>query len=336
MPRDILKNIGDINNILVLTGAGFTKNFGGFLAREVWSKIFNNPRVQESEKIRQLLQETYDYESAYSQVITSEKFTIEEKDIMRIATQGAYKALDDIVRTWVFTRDNPYPVNIYGLGDLFSRIYTSARDKKTFFFTLNQDLFMERRWGYFTPGVRRFPAEFYNAHGRELREEEFVPLPKENVAEEVFKGIASHNGIHYIKLHGSYGWKSSDGSNKLVIGTEKEELIQGEPVFSLYFDIFRACLFSGGRKLLIIGYGFKDKHINLALLEGVKSHKLQIHIVSPQDPEELRYQIEHGHYYAREILSGLSGYYPLPLVEIFPGNQASTIHATEIRKALLS
>jgi hypothetical protein len=34
----------DCSEIVLFTGAGFTKNFGGFLAKEMWSKIFNNPR----------------------------------------------------------------------------------------------------------------------------------------------------------------------------------------------------------------------------------------------------------------------------------------------------
>ena len=32
---------------ILMTGAGFTKNFGGFLANEMWAKIFNCHEVQE-------------------------------------------------------------------------------------------------------------------------------------------------------------------------------------------------------------------------------------------------------------------------------------------------
>lgn len=30
------------NNLLLLTGAGFTKNFGGYLGEEMWAKVFND------------------------------------------------------------------------------------------------------------------------------------------------------------------------------------------------------------------------------------------------------------------------------------------------------
>jgi len=41
------------NDRVLLTGAGFTKNFGGPLAREIWSLIFNNPRIQQTPSLRQ-------------------------------------------------------------------------------------------------------------------------------------------------------------------------------------------------------------------------------------------------------------------------------------------
>ena len=37
------------SNTILLTGAGFTKNFGGFLAREMWAQIHN--RLQISNEI---------------------------------------------------------------------------------------------------------------------------------------------------------------------------------------------------------------------------------------------------------------------------------------------
>jgi len=39
MPKDYSEHI-------LFTGAGFTKNFGGLLAKEMWSKLFNNSKVQ--------------------------------------------------------------------------------------------------------------------------------------------------------------------------------------------------------------------------------------------------------------------------------------------------
>ena len=49
-------------NLILLTGAGFTKNFGGFLASEMWSKIFNTPAIQANKKLRDLLEGNDDFE----------------------------------------------------------------------------------------------------------------------------------------------------------------------------------------------------------------------------------------------------------------------------------
>ena len=41
------------SDVIILTGAGFTANFGGFLARDMWEKIFNHPSLQAHDSLRQ-------------------------------------------------------------------------------------------------------------------------------------------------------------------------------------------------------------------------------------------------------------------------------------------
>lgn len=323
-----------VNNICIFTGAGFTKNFGGFLATEMWAQIFNDRRTQSQPKLRASLQENYDFESVYSEILDGEHFSVDEKHIISDVVHDAYKRLDDAIRGWVFNDSSPHPVNIYGLGKLQTTIHSAAKGGPTYFFTLNQDIFVERNWGHPSPGAPRFSQDFLAIRGREFNQNEFVTLPNENTATLIQNGLSSHSGIHYIKLHGSYGWKSSDGSSQLVIGKNKEALIQKEPLLSGYFDLFQNYIREGGKKMLIIGYGFKDQHINQVLLDGVEKHGLEVYIVSTQSPAELRYQIEHGHYYAKNILDGLRGYFPYQLKEIFPGNQERTVHFNELLNAL--
>ncbi|MCO5382417.1 MAG: hypothetical protein NHB15_10310 [Methanosarcina barkeri] len=55
-------------NILLL-GAGFTKNFGGLLASEMWAEIFNNENIQTQPRIKKLMQNNFDYESIYYSVL---------------------------------------------------------------------------------------------------------------------------------------------------------------------------------------------------------------------------------------------------------------------------
>ena len=58
---------------MLLTGAGFTKNVGGYLSSELWAKIYNYPAVQDSDTLRRLLQSDMDFEWIYYFVMSNEK-----------------------------------------------------------------------------------------------------------------------------------------------------------------------------------------------------------------------------------------------------------------------
>ena len=150
----------------------------------------------------------------------------------------------------------------------------------------------------------------------------------------VERDFANHSGLIYLKLHGSYGWKASDESNQMVIGKNKTELIDKEPILSCYFNIFKEAIKEGNKKLLIIGYGFGDKHINKVILSGVKEHNLRLYIMNTSSFSELRSNIINGHYYALSLLSGVSGYFPHSFREIFPPDQSETVIFRNIIKTL--
>lgn len=321
--------------VFILTGAGFSKNFGGPLGSEMWGEIFNNPRIQSDPELRKILAEVYDYESAYSQIIDS-GLPEEKKQVMCEVMLEAYKQLDDILKGWVFNDCSAHPVNRYMLGDLILRVQSAAqRPAKAFMFTLNQDLFMERHWNWGSPGVPRYGRMQNDFGSQGFNSNDFVELPGEDAEAQLKQGLEDHAGIHYIKLHGSYGWKSSDGVNQLVVGTSKESLIQKEPLLRSYFDLFQSVIKEGGKKALIIGYGFRDAHINAALVDGVKNHGLEIYILTPGSVADLRHSIENGHYYAKGILDdGLRGYFQKTLLDVFPKNQERTPHYEKILSAL--
>lgn len=321
-------------DLILLTGAGFTKNFGGFLAEEIWANIFNHPLVQGSATLRELLIKDFDFESAYSSVVENPISTEDNKDRMRKALLSAYKQLDDAIKGWVFNDDSPYPVCSYTLNKLLN-LFVGAGNTKGLIFTLNQDLFMERQNNYRSPGVPSFSHDFYSTRS-ELSPRDFVTLPKADAVERAEREISGMAGIVYIKLHGSYGWKTSDGIDQLVVGKNKTKLIEREPLMQWYFDLFKSVIHQGNKKILIIGYGFGDQHINKLLVEGVERHGLKIFILSTTSPRAFRERIEHGYHYALPMLSGLGGYFPYALKDIFPRNQEETVFLRNIMDALLS
>jgi len=317
-------------NLMLLTGAGFTHNFGGFLAREMWSKIFNNPLVQANTEARALLLNDFDFESVYSAKITRGEETIK---VIREAVEIAYKDLDDTVKNWVFNHDNPTALNTYGLGDLLSFISNRGSDKG-WFFTLNQDLYMERKNNYRSPGASFGQPSVDQDRGGGVK---LVTLPDQAGVE---KSKNTLNNASYIKLHGSYGWISSHGGNQMVIGKNKANEIDQEPLLKWYFEIFQNLIYEGGKKLLVIGYGFADDHINDILLKGVQEHRLSLYVINPADPETFKNKLWGAHSGSYEvsiyskIWDGVKGYFPYTLRQIFPPDQSKTTISQEIKKSL--
>ena len=74
----------------------------------------------------------------------------------------------------------------------------------------------------------------------------------------------------------------------MVIGDSKSKAISEEPLFRWYEEVFRQTLLETGQKLVVIGYGFQDSHINRSIAEGVRQSALRLHVVNPTDPEKFR------------------------------------------------
>lgn len=323
-------------NLILLTGAGFTRNFGGFLGSEMFSKIHNDALIQKHDRLRKLMTLDLNFESVFSKVTRGTEFAEEEKQAMIAATEKAYKNLDDAIRGWVMNDSNPSSINMYnngGLGSLL-QLFLGSHSEAGLIFTLNQDLFLERRNGYLSPGVPRFPHEFQSLSQREFLDAYRVVIPTEDVENKVEKEIKQNGStFHYIKLHGSFGWRSASGKH-MVIGTNKEEDIASEPLLKCYFDLFQSAIKEGNKKIMIIGYGFQDQHINKIIWNGAKNHGLKVYIISPTPQQNF----EPGGYIidSYQLKDAIRGYYPYHLKEIFPPNQETTVHWREIKEALLT
>jgi hypothetical protein len=75
---------------ILLTGAGFTHNFGAPLAKEVWNLILNNPSMRTCPRLREVLLGDLDFESVYHTVILSADYSPLEKRAMNDAVQSAF------------------------------------------------------------------------------------------------------------------------------------------------------------------------------------------------------------------------------------------------------
>lgn len=332
-------------NILLL-GAGFTKNFGGLLASEMWAEIFNNENIQTQPRIKKLMQNNFDYESIYYSVLEGIKdgkglflpveFNDDEKKAVKIATRAAYDRIDEMLIEHQISNYTKWNSTVNRLLLEFGKT-----NNRGFIFTLNQDLFIERFYQnpvrdparrfynarLSIPGIDKYPVWFmgeednpFNGTPTEeevkqfytLKDDEYYALPNKNKFNSKEGSLLKEGSYFLIKLHGSYNWISSDGSDMMVIGRGKSKQIHKEPLLSCYYDLFKEVLSQDQRRLFIIGYGFGDEHINSVLSEAVREHRLKIYILSPESPKSFKEKLCDGFERSEDTITiwkGVSGYF---------------------------
>lgn len=302
-----------VSRNILLTGAGFTHNFGGFLAKTMWAEIHNHLQrfinTRNSPLIK-LIKDEFDYEKLYQRVVNGTEYSKREKSDFTQSVLHAYDILDKAIIAYY---QSHYPLNcLRSMNDLLLRMMNS-KGEKVFFFTLNQDLFVERYFMYYIDEKPVFP-------GIKLGNKLFdiATVPSQQELEKSMRNIKMLGELFYIKLHGSYKWRDSENQNKLVIGTNKQDQIEVEPIFKRYFQLFKDVLSLPERRLLIIGYGFRDSHINEVIAESIKKYNLKIFIICPTYPEDfLNKTLKYSGDYKDTIWDAVGGYYPHPFEKIF-------------------
>src|SRR5262245_34397393 len=220
---------------VLLTGAGFSKPFGGYLASEMWAIIFNKLNSADSKKIRTLLRGELSYERAYDLVMTGGEFSPAEQSAFTNALMEAYGELDRSIRVHLINNGE----EIQLIHEFIDRFAGEGRERG-FVFTLNQDILLER-FGSHGNGLFQIPAlghhDWFSGRlrGKEYPETEISLSDHLETFRKNFwdKGTGLQHFL-YIKLHGSYGWKSSKNSNAMVIGYDKAGSIAKEPLLKWY------------------------------------------------------------------------------------------------------
>jgi len=226
-------------------------------------------------------------------------------------------------------------VNIYGLNKMIE-CFVGDQKQSGFFFTLNQDLFIERHFKTITkslthPCVKRILDDHKIIGGLPINHTDYVMLPSKEEVERNLSTQFYKNTLHYIKLHGSYGWTSSDGTNKLVIGKNKVDQIAREPLLSSYLNLFKQVLLTERKNLFIIGYGFRDDHINEVIADAILKFNLEYCVLSPKNESSFIQNLKNLKR-GEDLLKGLSRYFPYTLLEIFPSNQSESHAWKELKQ----
>lgn len=312
---------------ILLLGAGFSSNWGGPLASELFEWLLQRPEISSDASLRQMLwsdRNAGGFENTLSQIQSDFLRSPNAENAARLgrfqrAINEIFANMDRSFATrssWEFQSDDRY------------RTLGQALVQFDAIFTLNQDLLLERYYlneqafnvsletnqrllRCIIPGMKEV-RDSSAPYPYDLARSKWTPSPpSEFIVPERFQP--------YFKLHGSYRWDDGTGKNLMVIGGSKSLTIQSHRVLAWYFSEFRRYLGMAATRLMVIGYGFNDPHINNSLLEAAPKG-LKMLIVDPlgvdaADPtRNLRFRTPNPF---REIIETAS---KRPLREIFGSN----------------
>jgi len=309
------------------------RNWGGQLASEIWQDLMSNRAIQDRAPVRQLLLEERSFEAALGR-LQAAPFNAEDRQTFERALMDAFVAMDAEI---AHPAHDPR-INIYKVQDLLFRFWGQRGDRVNagYMFTLNQDLWPERHLynehaigaaAPTLPGLQRRANQRLFTTDLGCYSDRFIMQPLSNVS----GPLQLRGAFNVVKLHGSFNWRTPDGGNAIVIGTEKTSQIARSPLLATYWQIFRTALQAGDVRLMIVGYGFGDEHVNAVIADASENHGLRLFIwdTAPSLMDRVR-AAAHGPRIWKGVLSTASR----PMIEVFPSNQAETAEYRRILATL--
>lgn len=273
---------------LLLIGAGFSRNWGGWLATEAFEHLLGSPEVVKDESLRQLLwrhQGSGGFEAALGEL--QAEFACEPNSVRQplMAFQNAVtRMFHDMNAAFMAATDWQFGQQCR------ERQISTFLARFDAIFTLNQDVLLEHhysnsdtastdkkgRHGAELPGMRRIPPE-HSLYANSWSHSIWTPLPEAD-----FKTNDRRRPIY--KLHGSSNWSREDKQPMLIMGGAKALEIGKEPILNWYAKVFEEKLTVDNTRLMVIGYGFRDNHINSAIANGIE-RGLKLFIIAPEGAE---------------------------------------------------
>ncbi len=264
---------------ILLLGASFSRNWNGWLAGEIMGDLFG--RLADDTDLSTVLGCAGNFEDALSEI--QEQYKADPSDANRARLERMQGALMATFRAMneAFARRPGLEFSNerrYSITDFLARFDA--------IFTLNQDLLLElhynielhepRRWnGHHFPGMQP-PPRWHNACGPFLRDRlDMAWCPAGDFRVE-------QNLQPIFKLHGSVNWQAGDRGELLVLGGDKARTISENRILSSYADQFRRYLEMRDTRLMVIGYGFRDQHIDELLHESWRRSEFRMFVVHPR------------------------------------------------------
>ena len=272
---------------ILLLGAGFSRNWGGWLASEAFEYLLGCPEIMQDARLRDLLwkhQPSGGFENALAELQAEYQRNQHANKPQLIAFQSAViRMFNDMNRAFLEITD-------WEFQNFKARMVSTFLTRFDAIFTLNQDVLVEhyyfngnialsdaRRWaGAQIPGMSRTPSQ-EPLHANSWARSTWVPLPENEFKVEI-------QSQPFFKLHGSSNWASPSGDPLLVMGGAKAMEVAQNKILKWYAQQFDEYLAKPSARLMVIGYGFRDQHINDAIKRAM-DRGLQMFIIAPEGAE---------------------------------------------------
>ena len=278
---------------MLLLGAGFSRNWGGWLATEAFEYLLGCSEVMQNAQVRKLLwqhQAQGGFEGALADL--QQQYVLNPRD-----THTALMALQAAI-TGMFADMNRgfLALDSINFSDHGARSVGRFLTRFDAIFTLNQDVLLEQHYmaknsvlllnerqpqlkGCELPGMSRFrPIDPLLTNS--WSQSTWYPKTEAEFT------IDPHSQQLY-KLHGSSNWRYHDGRDMLIMGGAKAREIGQTPILNWYATKFEGLICAPGAKLMVIGYGFRDEHINATIKYAVE-RGLRLFIIAPEGAELAR------------------------------------------------
>lgn len=266
----------------LLTGAGFSRNWGGWLASEAFEFLLGDPAVVANAELRALLwrhQPTGGFEAALDELERGAA-----PHLQRYAPQ-----LRTAVRRMFDTMNSAFKWKGLEFREPFGNDHPVRNFLVSFnaIFSLNQDLLLEHCYrGSKDGSVDR--GDVRTERDWQFPGVKLLSTPDDRPTHPSAAGIWVPSGEHVItqdqqpifKLHGSSNWRTAEDSDMMILGGGKAQAIERHPVLRWYSQVFTECLTQPDARLMVVGYSFRDEHINDALI-GAMDKGLKLFVIDP-------------------------------------------------------
>lgn len=268
----------------LLTGAGFSRNWGGWLASEAFEYLLGCPEISQNQCLLELLwknQPTGGFENALAVVQSNFKRdpAAHTKNLQDISSA--------VTRMFADMNEGYFDHTDFEFQQARERMVGTFLARFDVIFTLNQDLLLEHyyvdretpvlsgRWGGSAlPGMVPIPNPGA-MNPRSWARRQWTPSPENEFGWD-------KRCQPYFKLHGSSNWQEVHGGPMLIMGGNKSFEIGLSPVLRWYHQQFEELLCQPSARLIVIGYGFRDEHINQALMRATNDHGLKMFVIAPE------------------------------------------------------